>query len=283
MSKYETNSREVIKKELLSKREGVVEVKSIMTPNHTRRVVPRYDKAIAWYKGVDRISKELIESGEPYVDPSNPENPLASVVLKHNMKFDLSNNTDYLIFKWLCETEALAMSREECEKGGNLFQTFYVYNKVVETKKTASKFQIKDDAIINLSKLTPDELYQTARLMGYKMDKNEPDEVRIFIRELFEDSKKGYEAAKHFLSVIHDTNRDVKILAHKLLDKSIITTNSKGEYKFKEHFIGFSFDALVSWLQSSENQDLVNVILEEAGEVMAPRRGGGRSKKDVPA
>jgi hypothetical protein len=273
MFQQTNTSRELIKNELLSKREGVIEIRSIMTPNHTRRVVPRYDKAIAWYKGVDRISKDLMESGKPYVDPANPNNPLSSIILKHNMKFDLSNETDYLIFKWLSETDALAMSREECETGGSIMQTFYVYNKFIETKKTASKFQIKDDAIISLNKLTPDELYQTSRLMGFKMEKNEPDEVRLFIRELFEDSKKGFEAAKLFLSVIHDNNRSIKILAHKLLDKSVISTNSKGEYKYKEHFIGFSFDALVAWMYAPENQDLLSVILEEAGEAPLPKRG----------
>lgn len=277
--KLQYADREVVKRNLLSQNEGIIEIKSIMTPNHTRKAVPKYDSTTAWYKGVKRLSKELVESGNPYVDPTNPNNPLASVILKHNMTFDLSNERDRLILEWLFETDAVAMTREECERSGSVYQTFYVYNQVLETTKQSERYKLKDTAILQLLQLPDEQLPQTVRLMGYKMDNKSNADIKLFIRELFEDKNRGFESAKLFLSVIHDANREIKILAHKLIDRSVVTVTTKGEYKYKEHFIGLSMEAFVSWLQLPENKELVDVITEELGEPLPVKRGRNAASK----
>lgn len=272
-------SREIVKKKLLENKSGVIELKTYFGyTGHKRRVRPKWDQSAQWYKGVPLISDEMRKSGKPFVNPEDRDNQLANVELTHAMEIDLSSPTERMKLTWMLECDnAIALTYEEGLE--NPDQTFYVYNKEVEVKKTANRYETIDTAILELRKLSQDSLYSAARLMGYRMNNSEPEELRNFIRELFADKNKGYDNADKFLSVVNDTDKAIKLFIYKSLDKGIITNSSRGEYKFKDHFIGLSFESVIAWMKDKENQDLVLAIQEEVGDVLpVDKKSPGRPK-----
>jgi hypothetical protein len=276
-------SREELKKAILANETGYIEVRSYHgRSTHKRRAVPKYDPATRWYKGVLKLSEEDKKTTrEAFVDPDDVENPLGRVELEHMKQFDFTNKNDKLIINWLVECDNIvALSYEEGLN--NPFQTFYIFNKETDTANRTSKLEMKDTAIAELRKLNQDTLAQISRLMGYRMDKAAPDEIRLFIRELFEDKDKGYKSAEKFLEVVHDKNKDVKLFAHKAVDKGIVKKTDKGQYLFGEIFLGSSFHQYVSSLLDSNKQDIALAIKEELGESTATKskstgRGGPKT------
>lgn len=271
-------SRQELKKAILSNKTGYIEVRSYHgRSTHKRRAVPKSDGR-GWYLGVDKISEEEKKTTvKPFVDPDDYRNNLGRVELEHMKQFDLSNESDKLIVKWLLECDNIvALSYEEGLV--NPFQTFYIFNKETDISNRTSKLQLKDTAIIELAKIPSDDLVKIARLMGYRMTGTEPEEIRLFIRELFEGDK-GYTAAEKFLQVVHDKNKDLKLLAHKAVDKGVIRKTDKNQYLFGEIFLGSSFEQYISSLNDPEKQDLVIAIKEELGESTATQTKTTRGRQ----
>lgn len=275
--------RNVIKKSILSQREGEVEVRSYhshsyngATATHSRLVKPKWNPKKAWYEGVDKLSEEQKKTTtEIYVDPENPENTLSQVKLEHKKKFDLSNHADRLILKWLFECDrSLALNYEEGFNDPKV--TFYVYNHKLQVNKRKKGYQIKDEAAEMLRNLSQDDLHKVSRLRGYEMANQNEEELRLFIRELFDDNKKGVENAKKFIETVEDRQSDIKdfILRaqrHRIIRKE--TYGKREEFYYGDSpetrvFLGATMASVISFLteDSERNRMILLEIESEMGE-----------------
>jgi hypothetical protein len=257
------------KEKILSNNSGIIEFRSYYGfKGHKRRVRP-ISNGSGWYKGVPYITEKIRSSGLPYVDPTNETSPLSNVVLEHGSKFDLSVETDRIILEWLLEL-TFAINLDSSQPAGAT-QTFFVYNKELDISTKRNRIEEKDDAILTLRKLSQDSLYNIARLMGYRLTNLEPEEVRMYLRDTFDDPKKGYENVTKFMKVVNDPDKDIKNFIFKAVDRAIITLTTKGEYKYQDNFIGYSFEAVVAWFRNKENLDLIMRIREEMGDNVIPQ------------
>lgn len=246
------------KEDILKQKSGMVEVRSVFNhTGHTRIAVPKKNKSTNWYYGVEPISKELRDSGEPFVDPNNVDDVLSRVTLVHKKQFNLENKTDRLILNWLLECKnTIALSYEESLKNSKC--TFYIHNELLAVQKKASRFEVKDTAIKELADMSVDNMYKIARLLGHKLTDKEPSAVRLFLREQIENDR----IAQKFLDTINDKNITIKSWIFKAIDKGIINKKIDGSYYFESGFIGRSMDTLIYFFKSSDNKDIVNRINE---------------------
>lgn len=287
--------RNVVKEAILSQREGEVEVRSYhshtyngATATHSRLVKPKWNPKKAWYEGVDRLSEEQKKTTtNVYVDPEDPENTLAQVKLEHKKKFDLSNHADRLILKWLFEcNRSLALSYEEGFNDPKV--TFYVYNHKLQVSKRKKGYEIKDQAAEMLRQLSQDELHKVARLRGYELANQNPEELKLFIRELFDDKKKGVENAKKFIETVEDRQSDIKDFILRAQRHRIITKKSYGkrvEYYYGDNpdtrvFLGATIPSVIDFLtdDSERNRMILLEMESEMGEPIPGKPSPSRTK-----
>ncbi len=244
------NIREQLRENLLKQTSGVIEFRTSTNNRlHKRRFYPKKNLSNKWYYGVDDVTEETRKQKLAFVDPLDPENPHSSIVLKHMDSMDLSVPENRMVLKWLLYCEGIAMTQEEAQ--GNRNKTFFIYVKELDMQRKASFYEVKDKAIELLNKMSKDSIYDVSRLMGYDLSKYEPEEARLFIRELF-DMPAGVETAKKFVSKISDPLKETKLLFLELLDNSIIKKTSDG-YLFGEIYLGASQEAVMSWMNEPRN------------------------------
>lgn len=267
--------REIIIKDLLEQKpEFVIKCKHPYAA-HTRYVEPVRDEATKWFKGVDRITDKIKNSGEPYVDPTDENNPLASVELYHNKTFDLKNKVDYLICKWLFHCDhVLAMSLEEAN--ANKEASFYVYNEALELKREMEMYNLIDNAVSILNSLSYDDLLTISRLMGKLWSNKSADQIRLDLRKLINLSPKE---AANFISKVNDREKDIKIFILRAKDRGVIHENTKGEWYYNDIFLGGSFPSVIAWFLDVENRELANEIASVVGDVL-PTKVKIKSNKD---
>lgn len=256
--------RERMSSSLLKQKSGSIELRSYHGKStHKRRVQPMKNASGTWYKGVPKITQDMRDSGEPFVDPMDMDNPLSNVVLEHQMLFNLANDDHRKILGWLFELDkVLAMDYEEGLS--NKHQTFYVYNEILDRKTRMDKYEIKDSAVSTLKKLTDSNLKKVVRLMGMRAN-DDIESLRLRVRESFEDNVRGYKNAGKFLEVIDDTNKDIKYFAQQAVDAGVVKLDaSKGIYYYNETPLGTSFDAYWSNLVSKDFADITAAIAQEA-------------------
>ncbi len=243
--------------------------------SHTRLVEPMRDPVTKWYKGVDRITEKMKQSGLPYVDPTDENNPLSSVELVHNKEFDLKNEVDYLICKWLFECEnVISMSQEESRSSKEA--SFYVYNDVIETQREIETFKIIDEAVGILNGLSFEALQTVSRLMGKLWSNKSPEAIRLDLRKLIAVS---VTEAQNFISKVNDKEKDIKIFILRAKDRAVINENSKGEWYFGEVFLGNSLPSVIAWFYDIENKDIANEIGSLVGDVVPSRVQVPKAKK----
>ena len=255
-------SREEVKKAIMSHESGIIEFRSYFNKTTHQRIVSPKGDGMGWFLGVPKVTDEMKASGESYVDPKDDKNVLSSIKLEHKMQFDLADPRKRMMLEWMFECDrTIALTYEEGAKSPK--QTFYVFNEATDVNKRTKRLEVKDTAVVELSKLAQDDLHMVVRLMGYRMSKSPAATVKLFIRELFEDKVKPFENCEAFLKVVHDKNKALKAFGLKAMDTGVITKSSRGEYKYKEIHIGLSEPMVFSWLGDKENKDFVLAIKEE--------------------
>lgn len=269
--------RETIKKTLLSTESGKIQFRSYLVlkenprqpsvPNLKALVEPKRNPGTNWYYGVDRISEEEKRSTtDLYVDPTDKDHPLSSYELEHNKEMDLSMKENRLILKWLVECDhILGLSYEE--KKNSPTARFYVYNEELDTKKRISRLDLKDRAIEMLRDVSDSDIGNIARLMGMHLGNKSPKEIRISIRELFEEPRTWFDKVQKFVQVVNDPERKYKLFVFHAVDKGIITQTEKGEYYWGEIFMGYSMGAVIAFLRDNKNRNILNEIANLSQQV----------------
>jgi len=262
------NYRELDRKveELLKNTSGEIEFRSYV--GHTgrpQRLQPYWEEAVSWYRGVARITKELRESGKPFVDPENSASPLSSIIIHTGKTMGLSKEADRLVLSWLLRTNKISLAYEDAiNDKANPDALFFVYNRVVDTNRKIKRFDLKFEAMSAIRNLSSDNVSEIVRLLGFNMAHSMPEELRTFLYEQIEDPKKGIENAEKILATIGDPNKDTKLWIYKAIDMGIIQQNEgNGSYRYGETFIGYGIPEVVAFVENSKNEGIVNHIQEQ--------------------
>lgn len=294
--------REIRKKALLEQNSGTVEVRSYhshayngATATHTRLVKPKWNPKINWYAGVKKLSEEEKKATtELYVDPENPDNPLSKVLLEHKKEFNLSDEADKLVLEWLLECEnIIALDYEEGVN--NPKTTFYIYSYEADVQERANRFEVKDKAVSLLNKLTYAQLLKVTRLRGYNKISANHDDLKLFVRELFEDKKNGHAEAEKFIQTLEDRNADIKdfilrAMQHRIIVKAYENNAEHYYYGTSEAsrvFLGPTMDSVIKFLTNPapEYRTIVIEIQTQMGEPIPgtplPKTEEAEPKKEV--
>lgn len=246
--------RKKLAETLLKMDKGVITFKSYVEKDLLRKhcYTPRKDPSTNWYFGVPRITKEIKDSGKPYVTPDTPfDNPISHFIIEHNTTLDLSKETDRMILQWLvyCDGQGgVALSMEEGK--GNPSWHFYIYDEILELDRKSKEFDEKLRAMNILKETSDASLTAYTRLLGERFNNKTPQYVRMWLQDLV-DGKIPGKSYVDFLKVVDDKRKEIKLFAKKLIDNNIVTIDKKTkEIKYGDISIAVSEEGLVTWLET---------------------------------
>jgi len=271
-----TESRKKAAEALLSLKQGIITFKSYLEKDtmkaHT--YVPKKDKRTNWFFGVPRVTKEMKESGLPYVNPENPfENEISHFTVKNNTTLDLSIESNKKILEWLVYCDGLggiALTREEGISNETF--DFYIYDEILELNRKTKEFDEKLRAMNTLKETSDALLGNYTRLLGERFEYKNPAYIRMWLQDLI-DGKVPGRNYKDFLAVVDDKNKDYKLMIKKLLDKNLITIDKKTkEVRYGNISLAVSEEGFITWMQTaakdknSPNYDIYIEIKEKLAQ-----------------
>lgn len=257
--------RERLKKSLLELQTGEIEFRSYT--GHTKAkgggwtAEPVPNRNGNWYKGVDKLTREIKESGEPYVDPTDEKNPLSKITIYHGFRMDLGIPENRLILKWLVEHDRLALSYEEGK--GDPMKMYYIHDEVLETNNIAKKFETKKAALEAVNGLSDSMLSKYVRVLGIPTFGKSPQQLRNMLYDVAD------KTPEKLLEIIDDKRIELKDFVLRCIDNNIIKQSKTGEYTFKNQVLAPSYEGLLTWLsnaqkaKSGETYDLLLAIKTE--------------------
>jgi len=243
---------------LLEMKAGTITFRSYVEKDKAKKhlYTPRKDVLTNWYFGVPRVTKELKESGLPYVDPINPlDSPISHIIIEHGSTLDLSSEAHRFILQWLVYQDSdkgIALSIEEgkAQQGWD----FYIYDEILDQNREAREFDDKFRAMTILKETSDAMLSTYARLLGTRFDNKAPGYIRMWLQQLI-DGKIKPKTHLDFLAIVDDKRKDVKMFAKKLLDSGVLVINSKTkEIKYEDIVISKSEEGLYTWLEDAAKQ-----------------------------
>lgn len=245
---------------LLSLKSGIIEFRSYTNKFVSHTYVPKKNPANNWFYGVPRLTKELKESGMPYVDPENPlDNPISHVTIRDGFQLDLSNENHRMILNWLvyCDgLKGLALTREEGI--GTTNYDFYIYEEMSDLNRESKEFDDMFEAMRILKDTSDAVLVDYAKLLGQRFENKTSTYVRMYFQRLIKGEAKP-KTFKDFLNIVNDKQKEVKLFLENLLDNDIIKFNSKTKfYKYEDIDLGRTKSEVITWLNEASSKNSVN-------------------------
>lgn len=249
--RYTEENREALYDAIIKQEEGILEFRSYFARyggQNKLKITPVKDKATGWYKGVERISNKLKESGEAYVDPYNKKDSGHSfMIIDHKMQLDLSDPIVKLKLKWALHCPALDLAFDPTNKNKESF--FYIYDKVQDRKRKFNNIEVKKQAFKLLDNITDAEYGMLGRLIGLDLAPLTAEEQKLKMLEYVDESPAQ---AKKVIDAYADKNKEVKNFLINAVNKGVIKETEGGHYKFGEDFIiATSFDSAVTWIREA--------------------------------
>jgi hypothetical protein len=249
-----TELRKKLAQTLLELKEGTITFKAYVEKDTLKKhhYEPKKDKATNWFFGVPRITKEMRDSGLPFVTPETPlDNPISHILIENNTTLDLSQPTQRMILQWLvwCDgAGGLALSREEGKDNPNW--DFYIYDEILELNRKSKEFDEKFRAMNTLRETSDANLSNYTRLLGERFNNKTPQYIRMWLQDLL-DGKIPGKGHTDFLKIVDDKRKEVKLFAKKLIDQNVVQIDKKTkEIKYGDISLALSEDGLVSWLEN---------------------------------
>lgn len=213
---------------------------------------------LGWYKGVARLTRDLRESGNPFVDPSDSDNAYSKTTIKHGTRFDTSQEAHRLILQWLLQNETfIALSFDEGKKMPEA--KFYVYDKDIAAKRELDRFNRKLEAMQKVATMSNEDLAKIMRILGMRTENQSSSDIRTFMQNYVQTDY------NKFLDSLKDSLKEEKDFALSLLDKGIIKKTKTGEHKFNEHSLAPSFEGFLRWIveaQKAKKGDDYQLLLQ---------------------
>ncbi|MCS7317141.1 MAG: hypothetical protein NZZ41_02310 [Candidatus Dojkabacteria bacterium] len=262
----DTKDRERLKKSILELKSGEIEFRSYT--GHTRAkgggwtAEPVPNKNGNWYKGVERVTREMKESGQPYVDPTDEKNTLSRITIYHGLRMDMSIPENRLIMKWLVEHDRLALSYEEGK--GDPMKLYYIHDEIVETNNISKKYEVKKAALEAVTNLPDSSISKYVRNLGIPTFGKSPQQLRNMLYDVAD------KTPEKVLDLINDKRIELKDFVLRCLDHHIIRQSKTGEYTFNGQVLAPSYEGLLTWLanaQKAKSGDDAEILLAIKAEL----------------
>jgi hypothetical protein len=188
------------------------------------------------------------------------DSSMAVIKLENNtMFFDLTNNLDFIKVKVMKESKYVANSMAEYDEGLWPEATHVIHDEAQQAELIASKVEMKNQAILEASKLSPDKKIQLIMVLEGKNLKNQsPSFITVALDKTI---NKDPEAFLRHLRL--DSNQ---IAAHAMviegLQKSILRREGQRIYHMDSP-LGVDEIEVAEYLAKDENQDIKLMILNK--------------------
>jgi hypothetical protein len=232
---------------------GVIILKSVFSKERKVHAQPAKDLKTNWFKGVARVSEDEKKKLDMWIDPD------VTLVITHNMSFDLSNKQDRLNWNWLQHIPDIADSFEAAQMSKTAL--FYVDNVEREAKKSIAKDELVFTAMRHVMDDKPSNYAIRARLLGFNMEGEQPIVIKEFLLKLAKDIK----SSAKVISAYESNETTVQLIFIKATDKDVIKLTN-GAYMFGNVVLGVTVDSVIAFLKDPTNR----VILDELHKELNP-------------
>jgi hypothetical protein len=231
---------------------GIITLKSVYSKDRKLIIQPAKDTRSGWYKGIKRLSDDEKRKLKYWVDPST------SLVITHNMDFNLSDPVDAMNWEWVKCVSGIAMSFEECQQSKEAL--FYADSQEVESLKAVSADKLIAKAMMYIFNDREDSLADKARLLGYDMS----GENHVMIQETLLKIAKSPKTVHKVIDVYESTSVGIHLLFLKARDKNVIR-HDNGAFLYGTSVLGVTEEAVLASMQDPVNRELVLAIEKELG------------------
>lgn len=231
----------------------------------------KYERAPIYLAPIMGSNKKLLSGFENNINVSEREReemtsvfPLSEeeeISVRHLEILDLSIPHDRAKF-YFTKTQSfyIAQSKTEVKPGQH---RFYLENKVVEAKIKVDLMSIKRKAtelsweIIDGGE---EKIKDTLRLFGIPF--------KGFTLVQLQESilNKAEKDSSLFIKMLGDRYREQRIFISKLVDQNLVTRTKSKSFVYEGNVIAISETAMIEFLDSSENKNLVGIWAKELGE-----------------
>lgn len=228
-------------------------LKSVFSKDRKLILQPTKDARSGWYKGVPRLSEADKKDLKFWVDPSS------SLTITHNMVFNLHDEVDKQNWAWVSESNAIALSFEECQQSKEAL--FYVDSEEVESRKSVDADELLHKAMDYILKDRSDMLADRARILGHNMEGESPTVVKEMLLKIAKNAKTVHK----IIDAYENNSTAIHLLFLKARDKDIIKLEN-GAFLYGGSVLGVNQEAAIKSMQDPMNREL---ILEMEKEMKA--------------
>ncbi len=225
----------------------VIELRSVYKNGKTT-VMPTPD-GMGWYLGVPRLSEQDKRSMIYWAEPDS------KVVLKHGIRFDLSDPAQAVTWSWVKFSAAIAASEAACQMTPGA--EFYVHEDSVEFVKsiTAKEQKFKAGNLVLNDPISNHG--HRALLLGVDMEGSTPGAIKDFLLEMAD------KAPSKILEVFESRDISTKLLLLKAMKNNVIIKDPNGIYYYGNVTLGTSEKSAIHWLNNTENKHMVDLLEKE--------------------
>lgn len=186
---------------------------------------------------------------------------ISRVTLEHRTNlFDTSNPLDEIKVKILKASDLVANSQKEYEEGLFPYAQFVIFDEAEEVERKASKLALRNQAIVELNKLTQDKKAELVQiLLGLPVRKQSLEYIDLKLNEALES-----EGAEKVLFLIKRNKKETFLhaLILEAIHKNILKREASGIY-YMEESLGFDENDAIAYLLDSKNQALQAQLLDK--------------------
>lgn len=258
-------NRELLKKSIMDLQVGDIEFRSYNGHSKAKgsgwRAEPVPSPTGNGYKGVDKITKEMRDSGEPFVDPLDPTNALNHVMISHGYRMDVSLPENKLILKWLVENDKLALSFVEGKGDPN--KMYYIYDEILETAAVSRTFEAKSTTLDTVKNMPESMVSKYVRLLGYPVAGRTLGSLRNMLYVIAD------KTPDKIMEIMNDKRVEIKDYVLRLLQANIIHQVKNGPYMYNQTPLATTMEGLYLWFteaqksKKTEDHDLLIAMKAE--------------------
>jgi hypothetical protein len=173
---------------------------------------------------------------------------MQEVRIKNKVVLDLSDDNDYLKFRWLTDSTRVCPSLTLVNKYPNA--EYVLIDEQAEAKKESIDIDWEVKAMEHFMSLSTEEKRGILKLYGSPSDNVNEDMVKT---ALYKKVKIDFE---RFVKTIEDKDRETRIFIEELLEHDVVT-KQKNFYKNGDDTIGNTTDDVLEYLKNPKNSSII--------------------------
>ena len=132
---------------------------------------------------------------------------------------------------------------------------FVLVNQELEAISKNKANRRKREAIVEYSKLTPDQMRKCLKILGINADNSSSEVVESTLYEVIENRPDEF-----FLKWVDNNNKDIEYMIKQAISKNILRKN-KSIYYYGTDIIGASLDDTIAYFKDKNNNDIKLAVM----------------------